>query len=305
VLLALNTLAAGREVIVSRGELVEIGGSFRIPDVMAKSGARLREVGTTNRTHADDYRRAAGPATAAVLRVHTSNYRVVGFTAAPTLAEMMAVAREAGTPLVEDLGSGALVDLAPYGIPDEPVVRAHVTAGVDLVLASGDKLLGGPQAGIVVGRRDLVSAMRSNPLFRALRPNKLVLAALGATLRLYRSAPDLPAALPVLGWLARPVTDLERVGRAAAPVLQARLGADYAVEVVASTCEVGGGAAPGIELPSRALAVRHPRLGADEIAARLRRAHPPIVGRVHEGRLLLDLRGVRDPAELGVELDGG
>ena len=305
VLLALNTLAAGREVIVSRGELVEIGGSFRIPDVMAKSGARLREVGTTNRTHADDYRRAAGPATAAVLRVHTSNYRVVGFTAAPTLAELAAAARAAGVPLVEDLGSGALVDLAPYGIPDEPVVRAHVAAGVDLVLASGDKLLGGPQAGIVVGRRDLVSAMRSNPLFRALRPSKLVLAALAATLRLYRSAPDLPAALPVLGWLARPVADLERIGRAAAPVLQARLGAEYSVELVPATCEVGGGAAPGVELASRALSVRHPRLGADEIAARLRRARPPIVGRVHEGRLLLDLRGVRDPAELGVELDDG
>jgi len=304
VLLALNTLAAGREVIVSRGELVEIGGSFRIPDVMAKSGARLREVGTTNRTHADDYRRAAGPTTAAVLRVHTSNYRVVGFTAAPTLAETVAVARAAGVPLVEDLGSGALVDLAPYGIPGEPVLRAHVAAGVDLVLASGDKLLGGPQAGIMVGRRDLVSALRSNPLFRALRPSKLVLAALAATLRLYRSAPDLPAALPVLGWLARPLADLERVGRAAATVLRDRLGPGYGVEVVPSTCEVGGGAAPGVELPTWALAVGHPSLGAEQIAARLRRARPAVVGRVHDGRLLLDLRGISDAAELAVELDG-
>ena len=305
VLLALNSLAAGRDVIVSRGELVEIGGSFRIPDVMAKSGARLREVGTTNRTHADDYRRAAGPATAALLRVHTSNYRVVGFTAAPTLAELVDVARAAGVPLIEDLGSGALVDLAPYGIPDEPVVRAHVAAGVDLVLASGDKLLGGPQAGIVAGRRDLVAALRSNPLFRALRPSKLVLAALAATLRLYRSAPDLPAALPVLGWLARPLADLERVGRAAAALLRDRLGPDHVVDVVPSSCEVGGGAAPAVELPSRALAVSHPSLGAEQIAARLRRARPAVVGRVHEGRLLLDLRGLRDATELAVDLDGG
>jgi len=304
VLLALNTLAAGREVIVSRGELVEIGGSFRIPDVMAKSGARLREVGTTNRTHADDYRRATGPATAAVLRVHTSNYRIVGFTASPTLAEMVAVARAAEVPLVEDLGGGALVDLASYGIPDEPVIHAHVAAGVDLVLASADKLLGGPQAGIIVGRAALVAALRSNPLFRALRPSKLVLAALAATLRLYRSAPHLPAALPVLGWLARPLADLDRVGRAAAAVLRAKLGPDYTIEIVASTCEVGGGAAPGVELPTRALAVRHPSLGAELIAARLRRARPAVVGRVHEGALLLDLRGIRDAAELAVELDG-
>ena len=304
VLLALNSLAPGREVRGARGELVEIGGSFRVPDVMAKSGARLREVGTTNRTHADDYRRGAGPTTAAMLRVHASNYRIVGFTAAPTLSEMVAVARAADVPLIEDLGSGALVDLAPYGIPNEPIVRAHIEAGVDLVLASGDKLLGGPQAGIVVGRRALVSALRSNPLFRALRPSKLVLAALAATLRLYRSAPDLPAALPVLGWLARPVAEIERVGRAAAAVLGARLGPEYAVEVVPSTCEVGGGAAPGVELPSRALAVRHPRLGAEQVAARLRRARPAVVGRVHEGRLLLDLRGVRDGSELAVALDG-
>lgn len=304
VLLALNSLAAGREVLVSRGELVEIGGSFRIPDVMAKSGARLREVGTTNRTHLDDYRRAAGPVTAAVLRVHTSNYRVVGFTAAPTLAEMVDVARAAGVPLVEDLGSGALVDLTPYGIPDEPVVRTHVAAGVDLVLASGDKLLGGPQAGIVVGRRDLVSALRSNPLFRALRPSKLVLAALAATLRLYRSAPDLTAALPVLGWLARPLADLERIGRAAAAVLRERLGPGYEVAVVASTCEVGGGAAPGVELPSRALAVSHSSLGAELVAAHLRRARPAVVGRVHEGRLLLDLRGIGDATELAIDLVG-
>src|SRR5881275_735417 len=251
VLLALNTLAEGGEVIVSRGELVEIGGSFRIPDVMAKSGARLREVGTTNRTHADDYRRALGPSTALLLKVHTSNYRVVGFTAAVELGELVAIGREAGVPVMEDLGSGALVELAEYGLPREPVVRERVAAGADLVTFSGDKLLGGPQAGIVVGRRELVARLAENPLRRALRPDKLTLAALGATLRLYRESPDLPAALPALRWLTRPLAELEAVGRAAAPLLARRLGEGYRVTLVPSECEVGSGAVPALPLPSR------------------------------------------------------
>src|SRR6266481_5040969 len=302
VLLALNTLAAEREVLVSRGELVEIGGSFRIPDVMAKSGARLREVGTTNRTHADDYRRALGPATALILKVHASNYRIVGFTAAVELTDLVAIGREAGVPVVEDLGSGALVDLSAYGLPRAPVVRERIAAGADLVTFSGDKLLGGPQAGIVVGRRELVARLATNPLRRALRPGKLTLAALGATLRLYRESPDLAAALPALRWLTRPLAELEAVGRAAAPLLARRLGEGYRVTLVPSECEVGSGAVPALPLPSRALAVEHAEVSAERIAARFRAARPPVLGRIHDGRFLLDLRGIFDAAELAVDL---
>jgi L-seryl-tRNA(Ser) seleniumtransferase len=302
VLLVLNTLAADRDVLVSRGELIEIGGSFRIPDVMAKSGARLREVGTTNRTHPDDYRGALGPSTALLLKVHASNYRIVGFTAATDLPELVAIGREAGVPVVEDLGSGALVDLAPFGLPREPVVRERIAAGADLVTFSGDKLLGGPQAGIIVGRGALVARVAANPLRRALRPDKLTLAALGATLQLYREHPDLAAVLPVLRWLTRPLKELEQVGRAATALLAARLGDGYRVTVVPSESEVGSGALPAIPLPSRALAIEHPEVGAERIAARFRAARPPVLGRVHEGRFLLDLRGIFDPAELAVDL---
>ena len=302
VLLVLNTLAADREVVVSRGELVEIGGAFRIPDVMAKSGALLREVGTTNRTHLDDFRRALGPTTALLLKVHTSNYRVVGFTATVELAELVALGRQAGVPVVEDLGSGALIDLAPFGLPGEPVVAARIAAGADLVTFSGDKLLGGPQAGIVVGRRALVERLAANPLRRALRPDKLTLAALGATLRLHRDSPDLASALPTLRWLSRPLAEMDAVGRQAAPLLAARLGEGYRVTLVESECEVGSGAAPVVPLPSRALAVEHPRASADEIAARLRAGRPPVLGHIRDGRLLLDLRGIFDAAALAVDL---
>jgi len=302
VLLVLNTLAAEREVVVSRGELVEIGGAFRIPDVMAKSGARLREVGTTNRTHADDYRRALGPATALLMKVHPSNYRLVGFTAAVELATLVVIGREAGVPVVEDLGSGALVDLAAVGLPREPIVRERIAAGADLVTFSGDKLLGGPQAGLVVGRRDLVERLAENPLRRALRPGKLTLAALGATLRLYRESPHLTAALPVLRWLTRPLEAMEAIGREIAPLLAARLGDGYRVSLVAAESEVGSGAVPAVSLPSRALAVDHATVAAEVIAARFRAARPPVLGRIHEGRFLLDLRGIFAPAELAVDL---
>ncbi|HLK11609.1 MAG TPA: L-seryl-tRNA(Sec) selenium transferase [Candidatus Binatia bacterium] len=303
VLLVLATLARDREVVVSRGELVEIGGSFRMPEVMASSGARLREVGTTNRTHAQDYRDAIGPDTALLLKVHTSNYRLIGFTASVPLAELAAIGHAAGLPVVEDLGSGALIDLAAYGLPHEPVVRERVAAGADLVTFSGDKLLGGPQAGIVVGRAALIARLAANPLRRALRPDKLTLAALAATLTLYRETPDLAAALPVLRWLVRPLAEMEAVGRAAAPLLAARLGAGHAVAVVPSEAQVGSGAAPAVALPSRALAITHPCVPPERIAARLRAARPPVLGRVHDGRVLLDLRGIFDPADLTVDLD--
>jgi L-seryl-tRNA(Ser) seleniumtransferase len=303
VLLAVAALAAGREVVVSRGELVEIGGSFRLPDVMAVSGARLREVGTTNRTHADDYRRALGPDTGLVVKVHTSNYRIVGFTAAVEPAELARVAHAQGVPVLDDLGSGALVDVTAYGLPPEPVVRERVEAGADLVSFSGDKLLGGPQAGVIVGRRELVARLAAHPLRRALRPDKLRLAALGATLRLYREAPDLATALPVLRWLTRPLAEMEAVGRAIAPRLAAALGDGYRVAVVESEAQVGSGAVPTAVLASRALAVEHATTPPDAIAARFRAATPPVLGRIHRGCFLLDLRGVFAPADLAVALD--
>jgi L-seryl-tRNA(Ser) seleniumtransferase len=300
VLLAIAALAGGREVVVSRGELVEIGGSFRMPEVMTISGARLREVGTTNRTHAADYRGAIGPDTGLLVKVHTSNYRIVGFTSEVALDDLVAIGREHGVPVLDDLGSGALVDLTGYGLPPEPVVRERIAAGADLVSFSGDKLLGGPQAGIVVGRRALVERLAAHPLRRALRPDKLRLAALEATLRLYREAPDLPAALPTLRWLTRPLDEMEAVGRAVAPRLATALGAGHRVTVVASEAEVGSGAAPTAVLPSRALAIEHDEASPDEIAARLRAATPPVLGRIHQGRFLLDLRGIGSPDDLAV-----
>ncbi len=302
VLLGVAALAAGRDVVVSRGELVEIGGSFRMPEVMALGGARLREVGTTNRTHADDYRHAVGPDTGLLVKAHTSNYRIVGFTAAVELRDLVAIGRAAGVPVLEDLGSGALVDLAEYGLPREPLVRERIAAGADVVTFSADKLLGGPQAGVAVGRAAVISRLARHPLRRALRPDKLTFAALAATLRLYRDAPDLPAVLPVLRWLTRPLEAMEAIGRAVAPALAARLGPGYVVTLVESEAEAGSGALPAAPLASRALAVEHPARAPEEIAARFRAARPPVLGRIHAGRFLLDLRGVFDPQDLLVDL---
>ena len=298
VLLALNTLAEGREVIVSRGELIEIGGSFRIPDVMAKSGVVLREVGTTNRTHARDYAEAVNERTALLLKVHTSNYRLVGFTSAVSLEELVQIGRVRGIPVMEDLGSGALIDLSRYGLPKEPVVAERVQLGADLVTFSGDKLLGGPQAGLIVGSQELIGRLKRNPLKRALRCDKLTLAALAATLRLYRTAPDLRTALPTLRWLTRPLGEMDDVGRAALPLLRAALGDGFALELIDAQSEVGSGALPVESLPTRAIGVTHARLGADDIAARFRRSVPPILGRIHAGRFLLDLRGIFAPEEV-------
>jgi len=298
VLLAIAAVAGGREVVVSRGELVEIGGSFRMPDVMALSGARLREVGTTNRTHADDYRNAIGPETGLLVKVHTSNYRIVGFTAQVDLADLVAIGGAAGIPVLDDLGSGALVDLTAYGLPAEPVVRDRIAAGADLVCFSGDKLLGGPQAGLVVGRRALVERLASHPLRRALRADKLRLAALAATLRLHREAPDLPAVLPTLRLLTRSLVEMEVIGRAIAPRLAAALGPGHRVGLVESECEVGSGAAPVAVVPSRALAVEHDTRSPDELAAHFRAATPAVLGRIHARRFLLDLRGIFDVEDL-------
>ena len=298
VLLALNTLAEGREVIVSRGELIEIGGSFRIPDVMRKSGARLREVGTTNRTHLHDYAEAIGPDTALLLKVHPSNYRVIGFTSAVPIADLCRLAAERGLPVMEDLGSGALVDLRRFGLHHEPVVEERVSAGASLVTFSGDKLLGGPQAGIIVGRRELIEKIRSNPLKRALRCDKLTLAAMSATLRIYRRAGDLVEHIPVLRLLTRSPNELETVAIRARDILCERLGEGFSVSVAPSTSEIGSGAMPGGEIETRVLRISHPSHSPEVIAAMFRRAEPAIIGRISDGVFQLDMRTIEDPAVL-------
>jgi L-seryl-tRNA(Ser) seleniumtransferase len=284
VLLALNTLAEGGEVIVSRGELVEIGGSFRIPEVMGKSGAVLREVGTTNRTRLADYERAINEKTRLLLRVHRSNFQITGFTEQPSIAELAALARKRNFPLMEDLGSGALFDLHSVGVSGEPGVLDSLRAGVDVVSYSGDKLLGGPQAGILSGRSGLIARMRSNSLFRALRVDKLTYATLEATLLAYVKRDY--EAIPALRMMGLSKSEVGRRAEAVAAKVQSRL----QVEVVDGESVIGGGAAPSAVLPTRLLAVTCEGMSADELSARLRAADPPVVARVDEGRVLLDLR---------------
>lgn len=292
VLLALNTLAEGGEVIVSRGELVEIGGSFRIPDVMAKSGAALREVGTTNRTRIADYEQAINDRTRLLLKVHRSNFEISGFTEQPATAELVELSRAKSIPLVEDLGSGALVDLQMFGIGSEPGVLDSLRAGVDIVTYSGDKLLGGPQAGLISGRSDLVSRMRHNSLFRALRVDKLTYAALEATLLAYVKR-DL-VEIPILRMMQLSPQEITKRAEAVKSSFEARLAvrAKMKVEIADGESVIGGGAAPSAVLPTRVLAVTCADLSADELAARLRASDPSIVARVEEGRVLLDLRTV-------------
>ncbi len=291
VLLSLAALAAGREVIVSRGELVEIGGSFRVPDVMRASGATLREVGTTNKTHARDYRDAIGDATGLLLKVHRSNFALVGFVAEVSVAEIAAIARPRGLPIMVDLGSGSLADLRAAGLPPEPTPREALAEGADLVTFSGDKLLGGPQAGVIVGRAETVERVRRHPLMRAVRPDKLTLAALEATLALYRDGRG--GEVPVVAMLAMPpaelrrrATRLARAVRRAAPALRP--------SVVRVTSQVGGGALPLAEPESFAVALAPANLSADQLEARLRACDPPIVARIEDGRVLLDVRCLSD-----------
>ena len=298
VLLALNTLADGKEAVVSRGELIEIGGSFRIPDVMRKSGVCLREVGTTNRTHVQDYAGAITAQTGVLLKVHPSNYRIIGFTSAVDLEELVALGRTHHVPVMEDLGAGALIDLSLYGLPKEPVVAERVAKGADVVTFSGDKLLGGPQAGLIVGRKEGITRIKQNPLKRALRPGKLTLAALSATLRLYRRSPELVAELPTLRWLTRPRAEMDAVAAQALPLLQARLGEGCSITVEDGRAQIGSGTLPEEELSSRVIAIRHAQLSGEKIAARFRASNPPILGRIHEGAFLLDLRGIFAAEEL-------
>ena len=286
VLLALNTLALGKEAIVSRGELVEIGGSFRIPDIMSRSGAIMVEVGTTNRTHLKDFAGAITEETGAMLAVHTSNYKVMGFTAAVALADLVALGKEKGVATIHDLGGGVLVDLQTYELPYEPLVSDSVTAGVDVVTFSGDKVLGGPQCGILVGKKEAIEKVRQNPLMRALRCDKLIYAALEATLKLYLNPDRLRETHPTLRMLTEPVTVLKRRGRQLVKQLSSVGGIE--VDLVDSVAQTGSGALPLEEIPSVAVAIGCE--GVDGLAEQLRKNDPPIVGYVRDDRLLLDVR---------------
>ena len=305
VLLGLNTLAQGKEVIVSRGELIEIGGAFRIPEIMVKSGARLKEVGSTNRTHAADYENAIGENTALLLKVHTSNYRVVGFTSEVSLEELVAIGKRRNVPVMEDLGSGALIDLSRYGLPKEPLVSERIAAGADLVTFSGDKILGGPQAGLMAGTKDLIARINKNHLQRALRCGKVTLAALEATLRLYRQSPDITQAIPTLRAFTRAAADIRETGEKAAQQLRSALGNEFRIDLEESTSQIGSGALPTEELPTFVLAITHDNLNATVIAATFRGATPPIIGRIKDERFLLDLRTIFDADDLVPTFDAG
>jgi len=292
VLLAVNTFAEGREVLVSRSELVEIGGSFRIPDVLRKGGARLREVGTTNRTRIADYRSALGPETGLILKVHPSNFRIVGFTEAPSRSELVALAHEAGVPMVEDLGSGLLEPLAGL---DETTVAESLRGGVDVVTFSGDKLLGGPQAGLVVGGSARIGAMRANPLYRALRVDKMTLAALDAVLVIHESG-RAAADLPTPRMLSASVDEVRGRAQAFAARIQAAA-PSLTLAIVEGTSAAGGGAAPTAEIPTALLRVAHGVKSAQQLVEELRRGDPPVVARIADGALVLDLRTVAPDEE--------
>jgi L-seryl-tRNA(Ser) seleniumtransferase len=296
-LLVLSTLARDGETIVSRGELVEIGGDFRVPDVMAQSGTRMVEVGTTNRTGLIDYRKALSDQSRLVMRVHTSNYRIVGFTKTPTLSELAELAHSAGLPLYEDAGSGALIDLTTHGIGGEPVISGSLEAGADVVTFSGDKLLGGPQAGIIVGRSELIERMRANPLYRALRADKIRLAALEKTLEAYSRDEE----VPVRRMIAMTATEIgERADRLIASTSK-RLSAGLSLQKIEGESAVGGGSAPTSPLPTFLISVTSSSQTANEIENALRQSDPPIIVRIVDDRVLIDLRTVAESEEAEIQ----
>lgn len=295
VFLVLNTLAKDREVVVSRGQLVEIGGSFRIPDVMRSSGAILREVGCTNRTHLKDYEVAINDQTALLMKVHTSNYKIIGFTAEVGLDELATLGHGRDLKVIEDLGSGSFVDFSPFGLQGEPTVQDAVRAGADVVTFSGDKLLGGPQAGIIVGRKELIAACKKNPLTRAFRVDKMTLAALEATLRLYRDERKAFERIPTLRMLSAPLPVLEvQAHQLASLIREADVNNRLSIQVKASNSQVGGGSLPGQDLPTFAVAVSSRTMSTQKIEKALRGGKPPIIGRIETDQLLFDVRTLQD-----------
>ncbi|MDF2520272.1 MAG: L-seryl-tRNA(Sec) selenium transferase [Clostridia bacterium] len=294
VMLVLSTLAKDREVVVSRGQLVEIGGSFRVPDVMAQSGAVLREIGTTNKTHLTDYENAANENTAALMKVHTSNYKIMGFTEEAASEELVALGRKLELPVIEDLGSGVLLDLQKYGLPYEPTVQSAVKAGMDVVTFSGDKMLGGPQSGIIVGKREYIQKMRKNQLTRAFRIDKLTLAALESTLHLYLDEKTAVAEIPVLRMLTISIEELQKKAKRLQKKLVKRLGDKCSITVINENSEVGGGSMPMHKLPTKAVAITSQIISIDALEREIRSYKVPVVARISKDRLIIDVRTVMD-----------
>lgn len=294
VLLCLDTMARGKEVIVSRGELVEIGGSFRIPDVMAKSGGILKEVGTTNRTHGRDYESAITENTGLLLKVHTSNYAIVGFTASVSLTDLVSLGKEFHLPVMEDLGSGTFVDFSSYGLQKEPTVQESVNAGIDIVTFSGDKLLGGPQAGIIVGKKNIIEKIRKNPLTRALRIDKLTLAALEATLRLYRDEGQAVTAIPTLNMLTQSISQIEKKAVILKKMLENLNHPGLHIRLEDTLSKAGGGSLPLLELPSKCLRLDIKGISANTVEEAFRLGTPPVIGRIEDNTFIMDMRTARD-----------